>query len=294
MTSTKRVVVGVDGSAGSLAALDHVLARPDQFGDVHAVMSWRYPWIALVPPPFGGVGAAPLEGMQEATESALESVLTEHLGERRAEVSTHVVEGDSGEVVVRTAASVDATAIALGTRGLGGFKGLMLGSVSSRVAERSSVPVVVVPADRATTRPASERIVVGVDGSVGADCALRWALDSARDTDHVVAVSTWELRVFTGFEGMAIDPVDLSDATASMQKSAVARVRRPDDVEVETVVAEGDPRIVLLEKSKAADLLVVGARGGGRLAHMLLGSVAHWLVHRPAIPVAVIPITEPI
>ncbi len=292
MASTRRVVVGLDGSAGSLAALDYTLARPEQFGDVHAVMSWRYPWLALVPPPFGGVAVAPLEGMQEATEAALDAVLTEHLGDRRSDVTAHVAEGDSAEVVIRTADAVDAATIAVGTRGLGGFKGLMLGSVSSRVAERSPVPVVVVPVDHAADRPESERIVVGVDGSAGADRALRWALDRARATDHIVAVSSWELRVFTGFEGMAIDPVDLSDATESMLQSAIARVRRAEDPAVEARVVEGDPRIVLLEESKNAHLLVVGARGGGLVAHVLLGSVAHWLVHRPTVPVAVIPAAQ--
>lgn len=138
------------------------------------------------------------------------------------------------------------------------------------------------------------RIVVGIDGSENAKAALRWALDVARRQGASVrAVEVWQypyIAVAPSPIGTAVPPADLmQQSTEAALGDIVADVVTPDDVAVEQVVREGAPARVLLDEAKDADLLVVGARGHGGFAGLLLGSVATQLVHHARRPVAVIP-----
>jgi nucleotide-binding universal stress UspA family protein len=167
----------------------------------------------------------------------------------------------------------------------------MLGSVSNYCAAHSPVPLVVVP----ESRPVDARsglILVGIEGSEGAAAALDWALEYATGDDRVVACQAWDIPVITGYESIAIDPTVVEGATveaaAKGAAAACGRVGVPTG-RVEVRVAEGDPRGVLEKLGADADLIVVGRRGHGRLAHAVLGSVTTSLVHRPVAPIAVVP-----
>lgn len=137
----------------------------------------------------------------------------------------------------------------------------------------------------------AERIVVGVDDSEGARVALRWALAEA-DRRHACV----EVIHAYPFEIAWIDGADIERWAAAEQRSADAALRRvlantpaPDGVEVTGSVAEGNPVEVLLNASRDADLLVVGSRGRGGLAGLLLGSVSQRCVERATCPVVVVP-----
>lgn len=144
-TASAPIVVGIDGSKNSLAALrwalDYAVAtgRPA----VHAVMAWNYPASAVAGSPLG-VGLPPTHAMAEATETALVELLAEVEVPDGVALSPVVAEGAPAAVIAECAH--DAELIVVGQRGHGGFLGLLLGSVATQVAHHAPCPVVIVPA----------------------------------------------------------------------------------------------------------------------------------------------------
>ena len=136
------------------------------------------------------------------------------------------------------------------------------------------------------------RIVVGVDGSPAAAAALRWALDEAglrRATLEVV--HTWVFPAIDELPGGAVDQLvsDLQRCATDVLDHVVDGIAGANpDVEVVRRVLEGSPGRVLTEIAAGADLLVVGSRGRGGFAGLLLGSVAQQCVHHARCPVVVV------
>lgn len=138
------IVVGVDGSPQSAAALSFALAEAERCGDtVHVVTSWTYgsypvglPLIPVPPlPPDGAELERTTERVQEAALAAA--------GNTAVPIVRHVLHGEAGTVLVD--ASLEARLLVVGTRGLGGLRAAVLGSVSRYCARHASCPVVVVP-----------------------------------------------------------------------------------------------------------------------------------------------------
>ena len=138
-------------------------------------------------------------------------------------------------------------------------------------------------------------IVVGVDGSKSSRAALSWAYDEA--THHgasLTVISTWHppaLPMTPPYgshppEGYVSQPQ--SDALDLLQKLVADLEERNPRVDVRTVSEQGNPAEVLIERSKEADLMVVGSRGHGGFAGMLLGSVSQHLVAHAECPVVVV------
>jgi nucleotide-binding universal stress UspA family protein len=135
-------------------------------------------------------------------------------------------------------------------------------------------------------------IVVGIDGSEASKAALRWAAGQARVTGATLRViMTWEIPTFAYASGMAY-PGDLDLAAGSrrsLDKALRENVTDLEGVEVSSVVVEGHPAVALLEQAAEAELLVVGTRGHGAFAGMLLGSVSEHCVAHSSCPVVVVP-----
>jgi nucleotide-binding universal stress UspA family protein len=134
-------------------------------------------------------------------------------------------------------------------------------------------------------------IVVGVDGSDASKDALRWAAHQAEVTGSaLVAVSSWK---FPAMAYGAVVPLpydfDVEGASQKTLDQAISEtLGNHSAVDVSTVVAEGPPALELLKAAQNADLLVVGSRGHGAFAGMLLGSVSeHCVAHSPC-PVVVV------
>jgi len=139
-------------------------------------------------------------------------------------------------------------------------------------------------------------IVVGIDDSDGAKAALVFAHEEARLRRATLrAVHAWQLGYigYTGFEG-AVPAVggDISELRAAAAAALVAIVREAlpaaGDVEVEQRVVEGTAGAVLVDESLRADLLVVGSRGHGGFAQLLLGSVSQQCAQHAACPVVIV------
>jgi len=197
-----------------------------------------------------------------------------------------------GAAAVLLDAGDDASMLVVGSRGLGGFRRLLIGSVSSQCATHARVPTVVVPAASKVEQPAS-RITVGLDGSEHSLDALSWALDFAPEKSTIQVLGAWWMSR-SGFTAVAQHYThDFEHAQATFHELL-------DDVEssdragrvLERHFAFADPATALLKASSEADLVVVGERGHTGVAAAMLGSVATHLVHRSKVPVVVVPSTS--
>jgi len=135
-----------------------------------------------------------------------------------------------------------------------------------------------------------DRIIVGVDGSASSKEALKWAVRQARLTGtRVLAVAAWEIPTSFGWVPPYPSDYDPAEDAKSMLESTVGEVLGPDpDVDFSTLVLEGKASPVLTELSRSASLVVVGSRGHGEFAGMLLGSVSEWLTAHAHCPVLVV------
>ena len=135
-------------------------------------------------------------------------------------------------------------------------------------------------------------IVVGVDGSGGSREALRWALGEAKLHGATVrAVHAWSMPVAFGGPYMApqaFDQGELHDRARASLDAAVDEVARGSSVPVERLVEQGSAADVLVHAADDADLLVVGSRGHGGFAGLLLGSVSQQCAHHAPCPVVIV------
>jgi nucleotide-binding universal stress UspA family protein len=205
-------------------------------------------------------------------------------------VRGRVLTGDPAAELLRLAA--DADEVVVGSHGTGQFGRLVIGSVGGRVAEHASCSAVVVRGERI-----DGRVVVGVDISPHGEPALDYAFGYA-DAHRLPLVA---LHVYT--VGSFVYPVmpypvppypvveELDRIRAQALRTAEHALGRwtekYPDVEVRVEVTEGPAARELVEASRTAGLLVVGTRGHGGLAGVLLGSVSHAVLRHAHCPVAI-------
>jgi nucleotide-binding universal stress UspA family protein len=148
------IVVGVDHSAGAKAALRFALqeARLRQ-ATLRVVHAWQCGYIGAPGIEAGStmVGAE-LEELRHGAEAALEATLREAIPDTDGvKLDRRVVEGAAAPVLVEESHGADL--LVVGSRGLGGFRGLLLGSVGQQCAHHAACPVVIVPHPREAPRP---------------------------------------------------------------------------------------------------------------------------------------------
>ncbi|GEL19600.1 universal stress protein [Pseudonocardia asaccharolytica] len=194
-------------------------------------------------------------------------------------------------VPVLTDESRHAQLVVLGRRGLGGFTGLLVGSVATGVAACAVSPVVVVrgPVPTGPAAPGGP-VVVGVDGSPTSEAALAFSFDAASWRGApLLAVHTW-LDVMlepTMVPLLDWDAIEADERALLAERMAGWQAKYPD-VEVHRLVTRDRPARALVQQSDRAQLLVVGSRGRGGLAGMLLGSVSQTLLRHAHCPVAIV------
>lgn len=134
-------------------------------------------------------------------------------------------------------------------------------------------------------------VIVGIDGSPDSVRALRWAADFARELQAPLqALTTFEVPGIYGVQAMAgwEDPARLEEESRSML-AEIVREAMGEGAQVEERVVQGHPAKVLVEASPDAQLIVVGSRGRGGFAGMVLGSVSQHTVNHAQCPVVVVP-----
>jgi nucleotide-binding universal stress UspA family protein len=134
------------------------------------------------------------------------------------------------------------------------------------------------------------RIVVGVDGSASSRAALGWAHDQATLHDaKLTAVTAWGPAPATVSAGMPRTNVAPDDIARRVLDQTLSEVLGSDAVStIDRAIVEGSPSKVLIDLSRDADLLVVGSRGLGGFAGLLLGSVSQQVAQHAKCPVVVI------
>ncbi|GHE74634.1 universal stress protein [Streptomyces spiralis] len=261
------VVVGVDGSSSSNAAVVQA-AREAQRRSAKLRVVHAFSW--PVGPMYAPLDPSPLNHLAHDAAQLARSVAP------GVEVAGTVMIG--GAVSVLTAESRAADLVVVGSRGMGGFIGMLLGSTAVSLAAHGECPVMVVREETDHTGP----VVLGVDGSPHGEEAIEFAFaEAALRKTEIVALHAWlpdHAPAGTGMESAERLPA----------LALAGRGERYPDVTVRQDVVSGETREVLIEASRTAQLIVVGARGRGGFSGLLLGSVSQALLHHAHCPVTVV------
>jgi nucleotide-binding universal stress UspA family protein len=283
----RTVVVGVDGSEPARRAVGWAAQEAVRRGVPLRVVT-AFEWLRGRPVGHVGMGESYREIMLGAARQQLaEGVELAEREQPALEVQSQLVVGFPIQVL--TAVARQAELVVIGHRGLGGVAGLLLGSVAVALAARAECPVVVVRGEAEAPDPGAP-VVVGVDGSPTSEGAVAFAYEAASSRGvALVAVHTWwDLIVDPGMAPLLDwDAIDSDEREVLAERLAGWGEKYPD-VRVERVVARAHPAHALVEQSLRAQLVVVGSRGRGGAAGLVLGSVSHAVLHRAHCPVAVV------
>ncbi|MEP6632538.1 MAG: universal stress protein [Lapillicoccus sp.] len=296
------VAVGVDGSEASTAAVDWAAAEAFRRGASRLVVS-----VIELPQTTGsylefaaGVGSIAHEEALRLATAAGRRAATKLPADR---VDTSISDGSAAGHLIK--ASESAVLVVVGNKHRSAFGSFTSGSVSFAVAAHAACPVVLVPeadghrgVEGTDGADGVRGVVVGVDGSHAASQALEMAGEmAARAGQPLTIVGAWDIPVTGAWTNAAwADGASVpswsealrDDATDTLQR-AVASVRalHPDLV-VSTQVVQAPAARALVEASGGAALVVVGSRGRGGFASLVLGSVSHAVLHDCTAPVMIV------
>lgn len=283
------VVVGYDGSPASRTALDWATAEAVRLHTSLRIVEAFELMVVSRPSPGKVVPLAALRTAREKGLSSLaEGIRLRHPG---LTVDTLLVEGTpAGTLIEETA---HAQLLVLGSRGLGGWSGLVIGSVAVQVSAHAQCPVVVVPPDLRPRAQEARTVVVGVDGSKTSAKAIAFAFDQAETLGAtVIAVHAWTSPFLTSENGQSMlefDEKEVQDSCRLLVSESVAGAALDHpDVPWETRLVSGQAARGLLLAAESADLVVVGSRGRGGFKGLLLGSVSQNVLHHAHCPVAIV------
>jgi len=281
------IAVGVDGSDSALRAVSWAAAEAVRRGSVIRLVS-----VAHLPPS-GYQMAAPVpaevidqinEQSRQAAQQAQAVIEDRYAG---LTVDTAVLTGPPVPALIEE--SANAQLMVLGSRGLGGFTGMLVGSTAVGLVAHGHCPVAVIRGDVASAGP----VVVGVDGSPASAAAVALAFEEASLRGaELVAVHTWteygsDLGYASGRHFVQDwDSIEEREDALLAEQLAGWQEKYPN-VSVRRVVTRDRPVRCLLDRSADAQLLVVGSRGRGGFTGMLLGSTSQALVYHATCPLLV-------
>jgi nucleotide-binding universal stress UspA family protein len=289
---TGPVIAGVDGSPQSIAAAHWAAGEALRRGaELHLMHVW--PWLPHVIP-----GIPSPIALQAETRRMLARAQADIVAEYpELVVETRLVTTDAANALVT--ATEQAQVLVLGSRGLGGFHGLLVGSTGLETAARSRCPVVLVRRSEDAAQPAQGEprrlpVVLGLDARHPSEVLIEFALRAAADRGTWLrVVHTWGLpplwsvnpmHLGEGERGQMEDTETqlLRDAVLGWQSKYPAVDIRPD-------VRLGSAAETLVDEARQASLLVVGRHLQRPPLGLRLGPVAHAVIHHAVCPVAVIP-----
>lgn len=289
------VVVGVDGSRSAEQALEQAVLEARRRSVPLEVLHGR-PWAHR--PDTAAPHRLGTPTRQDAHDLAESAAARARELDPELTVLATPTEENAEQALVRLSGRAALTVV--GSRGLGGFTGLLLGSVSLRVAAHTAGPLLVVRGEPAAERPAAGRgtVLVGVESDADGDAVTLAFEEAAARGAPLTALHAWTYRHFT-------PPGEPLVPTSPMGED-IARVSRRETAAAEHLVApfrEKYPRVraqvrtvcggaahALVEASETADVAVVAVhRGRGPLA-MRLSPVVHSLLHHSHCPVLLVPV----
>ncbi len=283
------ILVGYDGSPDATAALDWALDQARRDGRTLR-LAYVFEWLTVA----GWIGPGATPGMwpDEQARQQVEELVGKAAADAAAAHPDLTIRGevlDGPPALVLEESSTAAGLLVLGSRGHGGFAGLLAGSTAVAVTAHAHCPVVVVR-DGTTGGARVGHIAAGVDGSEHSLVALGFAFEQAtlrRVPLHVVRA--WQpRREHWHLTGEQARDAAIADQRAELDESLRRWQTTFPDVEVTVETAAAAPAGLLIDASRNAQLIVVGTRGHGGLRGMLLGSVSQQLIQHAHCPVAVV------
>lgn len=213
------------------------------------------------------------------------AALVAHTG---VEITTEAIFADPTTALL--AKSKQVARVVIGARGgSGGFADRLLGSVASAVSARAYCAVVVVPSTPVEEIVPAKHVVCGFDGSEASRLALELAIrETSRWGGHLSAISAVNFAGSTWLPGAEYHADVLEDVRAGLRE-AVNRAAIGYDVDIRCHAIEGNAAGLMAEFSTAVDLIVVGTRGRGGFAGLLLGSTSQAMIQHSKCPVIVVP-----
>ncbi|MDJ1135487.1 universal stress protein [Streptomyces iconiensis] len=295
------VVVGYDGSQPAERAVERAASEATlRNTGLDVLCGW--PWAVHAPPTqWLGIGSALDASLahRDETRAALDRVV-EHVRERHPGLPVTATLTDKAAAPTLIDASRDAALTVVGTRGHGGFAGLLLGSVSLRVAAHCEGPLMVVPVG---AEPSGERrngVLVGVKTDVDG-VAVRFAFEEARlRAAPLSALHAWLYPPIP--RGLRMPPSEndiweaekYRKAAEGVAQFAVSPFREEyADVKVSTDHTCADPAATLVAASRDVDLVVLAMHRPAHRLSLQLGPVTHALLHHARCPVVLVPMPEP-
>ena len=276
-THIERIIVGYDGSDDAEIGLEWARAAASRTGRALRVVVVADTSDTFVPESWPVIKQHATQTRQRAEAQLAEAVV---------DATVEVVEGPATHRLLEAAGPDDL--LVVGSLGHGRLAGALLGSVSAFLVRHAKCPVVVA---RSTESPDADQIVVGVDGSDASLLALGWAVHFAR------AVGAGDLVAMHGFRGtpeggLGTDTGDgLSRRVDRAQRDlrawvADAPLLPTPEIRTEAVAVPAGK--LLVDVSRHSSLVVVGDRGHGGVAGMVLGSVVDHVVTHARCPVVVV------
>lgn len=293
MVKQNVIVVAVDGSAASQTAArwaaNTALKRKEP---IRLVSTYSMPQFLYaegwVPPQelYDDLEAEAMEKIDTARKIIAEF-------DESVEVSYQVEEGNPIDMLLDI--SQDVTMIVMGSRGLGGFSGMVMGSVSAAVVSHAKCPVIVVREESdVSTATKYGPVVVGVDGTGVAEKAIEMAFAEASARKAPLrAVHTWiDMQVQASLAGLNAAQKQREEIEEDQKRLLAERISgykdKYPDVEVEQIITRDRPVRALADASEDAQLLVVGSHGRGGFRGMLLGSTSRALLQEAPCPLMVV------
>lgn len=293
------IVVGIDGSDQSNCALIWA-AREAKSRNVplHLVTAYTVPIFAASGLD-GGYATVDDDVIRQGAEAVLRESAAK-IAHLNVDMDARVENGDASGVLVEM--SQTAQLLVFGSRGRGGFIGRLLGSVSSALPAHSECPTVTVPLSCAKRLgegpedspegPVIEKVVtVGVDGSDQARYAVLLAAERAERTGCTLRIIC-AVQPYTGSLAWMPAPVDRETLFSEIQLQLDAgekwlRSHFPK-LPIEIKLMEGSAVDALVAATETSELVVMGTRGRGGFAGMLLGSTTDGVRHHAKGPVMVV------
>ncbi|CAL9283172.1 universal stress protein [Streptomyces olindensis] len=298
---SRTITVGLDGSSESRAAAEWAAREAKLRGlALRLVHVWQ-----PVPEPMAQAPLLGAETHQHWTEriprEAAAGLRLRHPG---VEVSTEQCSGNAAEALC--SAAEESALLVLGSRGMSGLGGFLVGSVGQAVLAHAELPVVLVrageqaadehemdptgiPSAAAPYRP----VVLGLDTGRPDEGLIEFAFDAAvRRATSLRAVHGWNPPPYYAY-GLSADP-GFHDTLAQSEAAGLAEVLGPwrrkfPDVEVLEESRHGSPALHLIDASREASLVVVGRRVRRNPLGVHIGPVTHAVLHHATAPVAVVP-----
>lgn len=282
MAARNEILVGTDGSPQATNAVLWAADEAARHSLRLAIITAHAPWYDLHSAPAELKDAEEREYLANL-HAAKEAALQRHPD---LAVRTELRAGEAAEVLGEQ--SGQARAVVTGTRGRGGFPGLMLGSTTLALMGHARAPVIIVPGD---PPPADRGVVVGLDGSESSRVALSYAFEQAR-LRQAPLTALWVIQDPSWYGPPGAYGQWLAAAAGTTEEHLVAELnpwrQEFPDVDVTGTVVWGHPVAMLRRAAEDAGLLVVGNRGRNIARSVLLGSVSHGVLHHAPCPVAIV------